>query len=158
MSTMGKEEYLAYLEELKETLGRLVEIQNRKVKAVRAHDLEQLDECMKQEQAISLSLRGMEHRRDKLTQELGLKGVPLREVPRRCPAESYGAVSQVVEDILRQNQLLRSAQKAARTIMEKELRAVNRELERQGVDVGGGENYPSPSGQALHGMHTDFRA
>lgn len=154
-------DYTAYLQLLKELGGeleRLIHLQDEKIRSVKDHDLDGLNECMKQEQAVSLALRGLEQRRDKLVRELGLEGVPLKEVPRRCPREEYGAVNPVVEELLKMNQRLRSAQKAARTMMERELRMVDRELEKQGVDLELEEGYRSGPGAPPHGMRTDFRA
>ena len=73
MGTMDYTTYQQLLEELGGELEQLITIQNQKIQAVRAHDLDQLNDCMKQEQAISLALRGLEQRRDKLVQELGLR-------------------------------------------------------------------------------------
>lgn len=154
-------DYTAYLQLLKELGGELEQLnrlQQEKIQAVRDHDLDGLNQCMKQEQAISLALRGLEQRRDKVVRELGLEGVPLKQVPQRCPKEQYGAVSPVVEELLKKNQQLHSAQKAARSMMERELRRIDRELEKQGVDLEVEEGYRPIPGTPPHGMRTDFRA
>ena len=113
---------------------------------------------MKQEQVISLSLRGLEQKREKLLQALGLSGVSLLELDRHCQPEHRAAVSQAAEGLRKQYQLLYSAQQAARTVVEKDLRAVNRELERRGLLSEPDDNYQTPSSRSLGGLGTDFRA
>ena len=155
---MDLENLLHFLGELRQELDRLCQLQPKKIDAVRAHDLEALNECMKQEQAVSLTLRGLEQKREKLLQVLGLSGVPLLELDRHCPPERRGEMARAVEDLRRQYTLLRSAQEAARTVVEKDLRAVNRELGRRGFIFEEEETYQAPSGHPLKGLGTDFRA
>ena len=45
-----------------------------------------------------------------------------------------------------------------RLIQEKDLRAVNRELERRGLLSEPDDNYQTPSSRSLGGLGTDFRA
>ena len=58
--------YLALLEELRGSLDQLTGLAKEKIAAVLKDDLLALDEVLKQEQALSLSLRGLEQRRLKL--------------------------------------------------------------------------------------------
>ena len=155
---MEYKDYLALLSELEQTMESLTKLQSRKIEAVRSHDLDELNECMKQEQAVSLSLRGMEHRRDKLLKELGMSGISIREMTVRCPAEHREATAAATEQLLRQYEQLHSAQEAARTVVEKDLRRVNRELEHQGVEIEPEAGYQAPPGTPPNGMRTDFRA
>ena len=149
---------LHFFTELQQELERLTQLQRQKIDAVRAHDLDVLNDCMKQEQVISLSLRGLEQKREKLLQALGLSGVSLLELDRHCQPEHRAAVSQAAEGLRKQYQLLYSAQQAARTVVEKDLRAVNRELERSGLLSEPDDNYQTPSSRSLGGLGTDFRA
>ena len=149
---------LHFFTELQQELERLTQLQRQKIDAVRAHDLDVLNDCMKQEQVISLSLRGLEQKREKLLQALGLSGVSLLELDRHCQPEHRAAISQAAEGLRKQYQLLYSAQQAARTVVEKDLRAVNRELERRGLLSEPDDNYQAPSSRSLGGLGTDFRA
>ena len=147
-----------FFTQLGQELDRLAQLQKRKIGAVRAHDLEALNDCMKQEQAVSLALRGLEQRRGQLLEELGLAGVPLLELDRHCPPEHRSAVARATEGLRRQYALLRSAQEAARTVVETDLRAVNRELERRGLLTDEEDTYQAPAAPPLRGLGTDFRA
>ena len=83
------QEYLKLLDNLGNTLEKLTEIERSKTAAVSGGNLHGVEECMKQEQVISLSLRGMDQKREKMLAQLGLTGVPLRELEARGPRETH---------------------------------------------------------------------
>lgn len=143
-------DYLTFLDSLRNDLERLTAVEQRKIEAVRAGDLSSLDECMKQEQAAALALRGREQRRDSMLKELGLEKVPLRELPRRCPTSLQAEAARVTEQLLRAYQVLSSAQSAARTLMESHLRQIDTAL--------GSDQEPTQQTGASRPAQTDFRA
>ena len=71
------EDYLQYLEDLADTLEQMAEVTKAKNKAARAGDLVTVESLMKKEQVFSMTLRGMDIKRDKMLAEMGLQGVPL---------------------------------------------------------------------------------
>lgn len=148
---MEFQEYLHFLESLRQELEALTAIEQKKIEAIRTGDLDALNECMKQEQAASLSLRGHEQRRTELLRALGLEQVPLRELSRHVPAELKGEAAQIAERMIRTYQVLSSAQSSARTLMEKDLHQIEKQLERQAQQ---GKVPPA----AQPSQKTDFRA
>ena len=155
---MDFSQLLIFFRELQQELERLTRLQSDKTAAAQAHDLDALNECMKREQASSRALRGREQKRDKLFLALGLSGTPLLEIPGRCPPEQRAAMVAAVEGVRKQSALLRSAQEAARTLLEKDLRSINQELERRGVITDLDEHYQASPGTMPRSMSTDFRA
>ena len=77
--------YLGLLRELGGILEQLAQLAQDKAAVVRQDDLIGLDEVLKQEQAMTLNLRGLEQRRLKLAAQLGLSGTSLSDLPGRCP-------------------------------------------------------------------------
>ena len=148
-------DYLQFLQELCQTLHRLAELAGKKVEAVRGRDLAALQTCMNQEQALSLTLRGQEHKRLAILQDLGLGDIPLRETPRRCPPEQRRAVSDAVERTLRAWQVLKSAQEPARLLLESRLRLIEGELQRRGLEDE--LSAPSPAGGRQSPHRTDIK-
>lgn len=140
--------YLTFLSELHQTLDSLSALEQRKIAAVQAGNLDELEQCMKQEQAAALDLRGREQKRTALLKELGLEKVTLRDLPNHCPAQYRGQASEITQQVLRSYQVLSSAQTAARTLMESHLRHIQTELEhRQTTHRSSGAQSPQ----------TDFR-
>lgn len=73
-------EYLLLLGKVTKALEQLTEVEKTKTNAVTAGDLAAVEQCMKQEQVASLNLRGLDQKREKLLDQLGMKGVPLRNI------------------------------------------------------------------------------
>lgn len=144
-------DYLTFLQELRQELDTLSGVEQRKIAAIQAGDLDALDACMKQEQAAALSLRGREQHRNEMLQALGLKGVALGELSRRCPPQDREQTAEITRQVLSSYRVLSSAQEAARTLMESNLRRIQQELDRQ-------ESVHQGQSPAARKTTTDFRA
>ena len=155
---MNFEQYLTFLKELQKELDDLTAVQHQKIAAVQGSDLDILNECMKHEQAITLSLRGLERKRDSMLSALGLSGVLLRDLPKRCPEAYRTQTASTVESLQRSYQVLQSAQTAARTLMETQIHLIQKELTQQGVDLELEQHYQPNHPSAPQKMRTDFRA
>ena len=79
--------YLALLRSLGENLEQLTALARKKAAAANGDDLMALDEIMKQEQAMTLTFRGMEQTREKLLTQLGCGNVSLSRMPEHFPPE-----------------------------------------------------------------------
>ena len=142
-------EYLNFLEELEHTLQQLVDVEQKKSAAVSARDLDALNDCMKREQAFSMTLKGFEQKRA----ALGLEDVSLREPPSRCPPEHREAARRMSERLINQYRILSSAQEPSRILMESRLRLIEEELQRRGLE----EEGPSTASRTGSDTHTDLR-
>lgn len=153
-------EYFSMLDTLTQQLEELEQLQHKKIQAVREHDLDVLNDCMKQEQAVSLALRGLEQKRETLSRQLGLEKFTLSKVPEGMPPEERTLAQQRVEQLLRLWDRTHSAQQAARTVVEGDLRRVNQQLEKKGIDPQIEEGYHDHAGPGIppKGLRTDFRA
>lgn len=155
---MEYRDYLHFLSDLHQEMNRLIQVGQKKIEAVQSHDLDALNACIRQEQAISLSLRGMEQRRQNLLAALEMSKVPLREMPNRCPEAFREETSRLVEQILKDYQIIESIQTPARAVMEQELRMIHSELEARGVEQELDDNYQVASASRPAELRTDIRA
>ena len=147
---MDMKNYLSFLSELHQSLDSLAALEQRKIAAVQAGNLDELDQCMKEEQAAALDLRGREQKRSALLKQLGLETVPLRELPSHCPPQYKAQAAEITQQVLRSYQVLSSAQTAARTLMESNLRHIQQELDRR-------ETAHPAKAPAAQKPQTDFR-
>ena len=122
------QEYFRYMEQLGTLLEQLTEIEKTKTVAVRRDDLLTVDECMKKEQALSLSLRSLDKKRDKLLGELGMENVSLSGFVQQCPAELRREAGEASEKLRIQYDLYRSAADVARTTLEVNLHQIDKLL------------------------------
>ena len=125
--------YLALMEKLGGTLEQLSELERSKTRAVSKGDLPGVEECMKKEQVISLSLRGMDQKRDKMLAEMGLTGVHLRDLAAHAPKEMYQQTKAAAEKLRRQYEMYQASSKVAMDTLECNLRAIEQLQKAQSV-------------------------
>ena len=151
--------YFGLLRELAGTLDRLTPLAHQKAEAVRASDLLALDEVLKQEQALSLNLRGLELKRQKLASPLGLDGTPLSELPQHCPAELADEARKTAAALQMSYETYRGFSDVARNTLELNLHQIDKFLKESGVDPKlAAQGYEAPSTEPPPKMKTDFRA
>ena len=119
------EAYIAFLGQLSDTLDGLTAIEKEKTDAVRRDDLNALNECMKREQAQSLTLRSMDQKRIKLLKELGLENVALADFAARCPEELRMEARAAAEKLRGSYAIYRSTADLSRHTLERSLREID---------------------------------
>ena len=152
------EAYLDFLTELGALFTQLTDLEREKMTAVQAGDLDQLNSCIRREQALSLSLRGMDRKRETMLEELGMTGVNLRQLPDRCPPQLQARAQAVTEDLHRRYEVLNSSRESARTMLECNLHKLERQLEELGAPQDLEPGYQPAQADLPPGMRTDFHA
>ena len=156
-----EEHYLAYLSllgGLNSDLEQLTSLAQQKTDAVRQDDLMALDEVLKQEQAMSLTLRGLEQKRLALISQLGLEGVSLSDLSSRYPAELRAQAKEAAETVQRTYKVYCSAADAARITLECNLHEIEKFIASAGGAPTEGAGYTPPNTEPPKKMKTDFRA
>lgn len=151
--------YLKLLRELTGSLEQLSGLAQRKIDCVHESDLLALDEVLKQEQAMTLNLRGLEQRRLKLVSQLGIEDVKLAELYLKYPEELQFQAKETSESLRQSYEVYRSRADAARSTLELNLHQIEKIIARSGVDPAGpGAGYNTPGVEPPRSMKTDFRA
>lgn len=151
MAQTNWQDYLKMLRGLSKTLEQLAQTEREKNQAASQGDLSGVEACMKREQALSLSLRGYDQKRDAMLAGLGLAGLPLRGLEDRVPEELRLETKAVAEELRRQYELFQTASKVARHTLECNLRAIERSQAIQAGDSAQAE-------EERQAHQTDFRA
>lgn len=150
--------YLALLEGVGTELERLAGLARQKTEAVRRNDLLALDDTIRQEQAISLSLRGQEQKRQVLVNELGLGDVPLSKLAGRYPPELRARAKGTSEAVQHSYRMYQTAADAARRTLEHGLHEIERVIAAEGGTSARGAGYVPPDVEPPEKMKTDFHA
>lgn len=153
--------YRAYFQTLNEVSRRLEQLSQtaqKKTAAVRADDLTALNETMKEEQALAMSLRGLEQKREQLAKDLNLPAVPLSQLPNACPREFQVEAKNTAQLLLRNYEIYKSASEVARSTLECNLHEIEKILESSGADISGASDYGSTPVELPPSLRTDFRA
>ena len=145
------QDYLKLLRNLSKTLGQLTQVERDKNAAAAAGDLAGVEECMKREQVLSLTLRGYDQKRDSLLRDLGITGVRLSTLVDHSPEELRLETKAVAEELRRQYALFQTASEVARNTLECNLRAIERTQAVQAGDAVQAE-------EQRKNHQTDFRA
>lgn len=145
------QDYLNLMRSLSRTLEELSQVEREKNAAASRGDLGGVEACMKQEQVLSLKLRGYDQRRDKILAELGMSGLTLNQMESRSPEQLRLETKAVAEELRRQYGIFQAASGAARNTLEVNLRAIERMQAVQAGDAAEAE-------QTRKNHQTDFRA
>ncbi len=154
-------EYLALLREVGGLLEKLAEMSRQKAAVVRRDDLLGLDEVLKQEQALGLSLRGLELKRMKLAPQLGLDGSKLDDLASKFPPEMELEAREAVRAVQNSYKVYRSCADLARTTLELNLHQIEKMITAAGgdpKDLNAGAGYAPAGPEPPRNMKTDFRA
>ena len=119
-------EYFRFLDQLGRTLDQLAELAKEKTAAARRDDLLAVEACMKKEQALGLTLRGMDRKREQMLDGLGLRNVKLSALSRSCPRELQGEARAAAETLHDRYMLYRSAADVARDTLECNLHQIEK--------------------------------
>lgn len=144
------QEYLALLNQLSDTLEKLTETEREKTAAATRSDLEAVDGCMKQEQVLSLTLRGIDQKRDKLLARMNMSGVPLRKIEEYSPDEALMDTKRTAERLRHCYEVFQSASDAARVTLECNLHAIEKLMAAR-------EGQPQPAVPQNEPRQADFR-
>ena len=145
------QEYLGLMRSLTKTLEGLTQVEREKHEAASQGNLPRVEECMKREQVISLTLRGYDQKRDKILADLGLAGFTLNQMEEHSPDELQMETKAVAEELRRQYKLFQAASQVARDTLEINLRGIEQIQARQAGDTAEAE-------ETRKHHQTDFRA
>ena len=152
MAQTNWQDYLKLMAGLGRTLEQLTKVERDKTAAAVQGDLSAVEECMKREQVLSLTLRGHDQKRENMLRALGLKGVSLSQLEAHSPEEFRLETKAAVEELRRQYSLFQAASEVARDTLEVNLRAIER---MQAARVG---DAVQAEEQRKTARQTDFRA
>ena len=159
MGASDHQVYLNLLKELSGSLNRLGELSVQKAQTIRQDDLLAMDEVLKQEQVLSLSLRGLDQRRVKLLAKLGMSNVPLAGLAERYPPELRDEAKRTVEELRVSYKEFRARSDMARNLLEMNLHRIEKVVAAAGGDPKDlNAGYAPPGVEPPKNMKTDFRA
>ena len=151
--------YLSVLDGLSTDMDKLADLCREQCAAVRRDDLMGLDDVMKREQVLGLSLRGREQKRQKLALQLGLDGTRLSTLPQIVPKALLPRAQTSVERLRRSYDSYQDAAQVARHTLEINLHEIEKIITAHGIDPAeSAARAPEVPAQPPTNMKTDFRA
>lgn len=151
--------YLSTLDGLSADMEKLADLCREQCSAVHRDDLAGLDDVMKREQVVGLSLRGREQKRQKLALQLGLDGTRLSALPRLVPRELLPQAQESAERLQKSYGAYQNAAEVARHTLEINLHEIDKIITAHGIDPAQGAGFAADApAEPPKNMKTDFRA
>jgi vacuolar-type H+-ATPase subunit I/STV1 len=126
--------YLSLLRQLTGDLDQLTTLSREKIAAVRQDDLNKLDHVLKQEQAMSLSIRSLEQKRKQMLSQLNWEQVPLSQLANQYPDQMRLEAKRTIEELRRQYQTYHGVSETARNTLECNLHEIELILKDMGAE------------------------
>lgn len=120
-STAKHEDWLAYLKLLQtigEYLDDLEEIEREKITAINQGDLFTIDEIIKEEQVMAMTLRGIEQKRQKLLEPLDLPPGKLKDLALHLPDSLRSEGKRTIDQVQSKYKRYQTASELARKNLE----------------------------------------
>lgn len=150
------EAIIELFDKIAEAISQLAALDREKTAAVRKDDLTAFNETLRQEQAVSLTIRGLEQKRVELLSRFNLLDVPLSDVPAKFPKELQLKAKNAVDRLHNEYQLYQGAAEVARDTLECNIHEIEKFLSAAGVDPHFGPGYdaevdlPKPMRTDIH--------
>lgn len=132
--------FIAIIEEFIEFFDGLISIEQEKLDAATKNQVTFVEECMHKEQAAILRLRGLEQRREKEQEQLGMTGYTFRQILECAPPDAVDTLSPLFDQLSDQVRMMQSLSDSAKDIIEVNLHMIQSSLSKKAP---GGETYSS---------------
>lgn len=130
------------MNEFKEIISELIllfqdlcEIEQEKLNVIQKNRVTFLEDCMNQEQAAILKMRGLDIRREACQERLGWKGDSFRQILEKAGEAERKELEPLFDDLSRFVSLFQEISDSAKTMIEVNLHQINKMLE-GGPDAG----------------------
>ena len=113
MTEHSFEDFTAVIQSLIKVTDKITLIEREKAAAAADRKHELLDNCIQEEQAVLLQLRGLEQKRFRLMEGLGWQDLTFRQLLKRVSPEKQQILSPLFDDLDRKLKALTSAKEDA---------------------------------------------
>ncbi|MGP1442346.1 MAG: flagellar export chaperone FlgN [Anaerovoracaceae bacterium] len=119
MEAFGK--FVDLMEEYDELLTELLEIEDDKIHAISHEELDLLNECIRDEEAGMLKMKGLDMRRDAITEEIGYVGKTFRQILEVVAADYRDELQPLFNSISEKTRRLKDISDSVRNMIESKM-------------------------------------
>ena len=128
MSDFKPGDFESFCKVIRETLtlfDELNDYENKKLDAIAANNVLQLDVYINDEQAYLMKMRGLDMKREKLQQQLGYPGTPFKEMIEKFEGDEKDALAGLYSELSVKSLQLKSAISATKTAIDLNLNNIS---------------------------------
>lgn len=103
----------------------LNEYENKKLDAIAANNVLELDKYLNDEQAYLMKMRGLDSKREKLQQQLGVTGLPFKEIIEKFDGRERDSLNSLYDELSEKSTELKNAITATRKYIELHLNTIS---------------------------------
>lgn len=119
MEAFGK--FVDLMEEYDELLTELLEIEDDKIHAISHEELDLLNECIRDEEAGMLKMKGLDMRRDAITEEIGYVGKTFRQILEVVAADYRDELQPLFNSISKKTRRLKDISDSVQNMIESKM-------------------------------------
>ncbi len=120
--------YIKIIEEFIDFFDSLIPIEQEKLDAAVKNRVSFVEECMHKEQAAVLRLRGLEQKREKEQESLGMKDYTFRQILEKVPEDIYSFLKPLFDRMSEQVTQFQSISDSAKDMIEVNLHLIQASL------------------------------
>lgn len=109
-------DFINNVKELIALFQQMIPLEQQKLEAARDDNMIVIEDCMIKEQASVLRLKGLENEREKLQEQLGVKGKTFRQILERFPEEA-GELQPLFSELTAQIKMFGEINEGANTLL-----------------------------------------
>lgn len=92
-------EFNTLIKDFIELFDNLIDVEQKKLDAVIADNIAEVEESIKKEQAVILRLRGLEHQRESTQDSMGMKDLTFREILEQVPEDVSETLTPLFQEL-----------------------------------------------------------
>ena len=122
------DEFKKIIEQLISVFQQLTKIEHVKLDAAAGKHVGTVEDCVTQQQALLLRLRGLEQSREREQKKAGYEGLQFREILERCPDSEREGLFQLFDSLSREIQMFREVNADSNEILKTNLHMIDKAL------------------------------
>ncbi len=128
-------DFIAVIEELIRLFQNLIEIEQVKLEAAKKNRVTYVEDCMNQEQAAILKLRGLDKKREQCQERLGFKGYTFQQILTEVPESEHIHLKELFDRLSYQVRMFQETSDSARTMIEINLHMINKAIQNSQTEM-----------------------
>lgn len=129
------DEFKKVIEDLIRLFRQLIKVEEVKLGAAAGKHVGTLEDCVKQEQALLLRLRGLDQNREKTQKKAGYEGLQFREILEKVPDAEREELYGLFDELSREIQMFREINEDANNILQANLYTIEKALRKKSAGV-----------------------
>ena len=121
-------DFITVIEDLIQLFQELVHIEQAKLEAAAKNRITHVEDCMNQEQAAILKLRGLDKKRETYQEQLGYKDNTFQQILSKTSGAEHNQLKTLFDSLSHQVRQFQEINESARSMIEINLHMINKEL------------------------------